>query len=244
MQAPRLPPGRPLRSRLYSPSLSPSHSEPVRFRKEERRLPGRILVGVRRVDGVALLGLGIEGADGAGRGLCRVRGADRLAKRGDGVVALEQDGNARSGGHERDEGRVERPFAVDRIELAGLCLREAEHADGADAEPLLFEVSKDLSGTPGGNGVGLDDRECQAHVSDFLWLRIGAVQRPNNLRMMSLRVRKPVSLPSLVTGNCSTSLLIIMLAASSRPSSSEMHSTERVMMSRTRSVSGTVPPLS
>src|SRR4051812_7510364 len=112
---------------------------------------------------------------------------------------------------------------MNAVELLRLCLREMEHARGADAESLRLEMRNDLSRLVGTEGIRLDDRECMT----FSWHG----QDPMSLRTMSPRVRKPTSRPSSTTGTRSTSLLVIKLATSASGCSGDTQSTCRVITS-------------
>jgi len=112
------------------------------------------------VDGVALDGLAVEGADGACVGVRGVGGAHDLTKVGDGILALESQRPHRAGGHVGDEVVVEGPFLVDRVKSPGLGLGQVHEAAGDDVEAFVLEVGDYLAGVAVLDGVGLDD--CQS----------------------------------------------------------------------------------
>src|SRR5689334_16814733 len=69
-------------------------AEDVRFGEEKARFSLGIFVRVRGMDGVALLGLRVELANGTGFGLRGIGRTDGDAQRGDGVVFLEDHRHA------------------------------------------------------------------------------------------------------------------------------------------------------
>src|SRR6478752_1985056 len=90
---------------------APSRSAPeeLGLGEEKARFALRVLVGIRGVDRVSSLRLGVELPDRAGRSFGRVRRADRVAQRGDGARLLEHHGHARSRRHELHQLAVEWP---------------------------------------------------------------------------------------------------------------------------------------
>ena len=101
------------RERLDGAGAPPrSTPEELGLGEEEPRLALRILVGIRGVDRVSSLRLGVELSHRAGRRFGRIRRADRVAQRGDGARLLEHHGHARPGRHELHQLAVERPLPV------------------------------------------------------------------------------------------------------------------------------------
>lgn len=125
---------------IRAATRSSAGGEQVAAREEERGFLRGVLSGVGRMDGVAFLGFGKEGADGACGGLGRVGRSDGLAERGHGIIALQQHGYAGPGRHERDERTVEGACAMDGVELASLFPGKAKHPHGADTESGVLEV--------------------------------------------------------------------------------------------------------
>src|SRR6476660_3791323 len=111
---------------------APSRSAPeeLGLGEEKARLALRILVGIRGVNRVSSLRLGVELPHRAGRRFSRISGADRVAQRGDGARLLEHHGHARPGRHELHQLAVERPLAVHGVELARLHLSQVHDARG------------------------------------------------------------------------------------------------------------------
>src|SRR4051812_28184634 len=103
--------------------------------EEKTCLAAGVLVTVARVNRVSLLGLGIELSDRAGVRLRRVGCPNGGTQRGNRVGFLEHHWHARARRHERNERRVKRTLAMDRVELAGFGLREMHNASSEHLEP-------------------------------------------------------------------------------------------------------------
>src|SRR5262245_54124083 len=82
---------------------------------------------VRAVHGVRLDALGEIRADGAGRGLLRIRGAHDLAIFRDGVLALEHLQEHGAGGHVLHQVLEERTRGMHRVEALGIALGQVLH---------------------------------------------------------------------------------------------------------------------
>ena len=109
------------------------------------------------------------GADGAGSGLLRIRGAHEFAILEDGVFAFENLNHDGAGGHKLDQIGKEGTFAMDGIEAFGFSLAQLAHLGGDDLETVRFKAGIDLADDVLGDGVRLDDGE-SALNSHFLLL--------------------------------------------------------------------------
>src|SRR5918992_4073323 len=107
--------------------------------------PGR-LGRVGAVDEVRLDLQPEVAADRARGRLERVGGADHLARRGHGLVALEHERHQRAAGNEVDEVSEERLLAVLGVVLLGQLAIDAHVLHGDDREPLALEPADDLAG--------------------------------------------------------------------------------------------------
>src|SRR5262245_58423296 len=111
-----------------------SAPEELGLGEEEAGLTLRVLVGIRGVNRVPSLRLGVELPDRAGRSFGRVRRPDRVAQRADGARLLEHHGHARSRSHELHQFAVEGPPAVHGVELARLRLGQVHDARSPELE--------------------------------------------------------------------------------------------------------------
>src|SRR5690606_6016921 len=140
----RAPANRRSGADLYPLDPAPSRSaladarQVGRSEEESDFVPG-VFGRVGGVDRVPLLALDVQRTDGAGSRFGGVRCTDDLAQGGHRVIPLEDEGDARAGGHEADERVEEGALPVDRIEGARLCGGELEHADAPDTESLALE---------------------------------------------------------------------------------------------------------
>ena len=121
------------------------------------------------MNGVGVDAFSEVGADGAGGGLLRVRGAHELTVLEDGAFAFEDLDHDGAGGHEGDEILEEGTFAVNGVEALGFSLGELAHLGGDDLEAVRFKAGVDLADHVLSNGVRLDDGESALNSHFFLF---------------------------------------------------------------------------
>src|SRR4029077_5501792 len=66
-------------------------------------------------------------------------------------------------GHELHQAAVERPLLVHLVKGLRLGLRQPQHPEAADGEPLLLQVSQNLARMAGLDGVRLENRQRHLH---------------------------------------------------------------------------------
>ena len=108
---------------------------------------------------VLAVGEGQVTADRAGRGLPPVGDPVEQADDGDGLVALEDEGNQGAGDRELTQRRV--PRLVDVLGVVGVGLGGVDRAlfQRDDRESLGLETGEDLAGQAAAYGIGLDQDE-------------------------------------------------------------------------------------
>src|SRR5205814_3785142 len=96
-----------------------------------------------------------------------IRGADRLARRGDRAVALEDERERRPGGDEVDELAEERLLAMFRVVRLAELARRLEQSRRAQHEPAALEARDDLAREAPPDGVRLrqDQRALDGHAA-------------------------------------------------------------------------------
>src|ERR1700728_1162116 len=141
----------------------------LRGTEEKTDLACRGIGRIRAVHDVGLDALRQVCSNGPGRGFLRVGRTHDLAVPGDRVLALEDLGHHRSGGHVADQVLIERTLPVHLVEELRLLAGEPEHARCDDLQALGLEPAIDLAYQIAGHAVGFDNGQ-------------GALERHRDLR--------------------------------------------------------------
>jgi hypothetical protein len=102
-------------------------------------------------------------ADGAGGGFGAVGRAHHAANNADGLAALQDDGQGRSGGEELQQGIIKRFAGMNRIMLGRQFFAGNDKFGGSQAQALALESRKNLAGQLALHAIGFNENECLLH---------------------------------------------------------------------------------
>src|ERR671913_2640983 len=109
------------------------------------------------MDRVGLDRFGEELTDRAFGGLLRIGGAHHFTIASDGVFALEDLNDNRTGGHEGAEIVEERALAMDPVEAFGLIARHADALRSDNTKARILERLRNRAGQVAAGCIGVDN---------------------------------------------------------------------------------------